>query len=191
MYLSLSFVFLGPYPQHMEVPRLGVELELQLPAYTIATATPDQSHVCGLNHGSQQRRILNSLSKTRDGTRSLMVPSRIHFCCATMGTPVTPFEIKAECSLEGLLFFFLSFFFLGLHLQHMEVPRLGVELELQLPAYATATWDLSCVCDPHHSLQQCWILNPVSEARDQTCALMDDRFVSAELLRKSLKTFLK
>ena len=30
-------------------------------------------------------------------------------------------------------------FFLGLHLQHMEVPRLGVESELQLPAYATAT----------------------------------------------------
>ena len=32
-----------------------------------------------------------------------------------------------------------TFFFLGSHLQHMEVPRLGVELELQLPAYATAT----------------------------------------------------
>ena len=29
--------------------------------------------------------------------------------------------------------------FLGLHLQHMEVPRLGVESELQLPAYTTAT----------------------------------------------------
>ena len=31
----------------MEVPRLGVELELQLPAYTtaIATAMPDLSHV--------------------------------------------------------------------------------------------------------------------------------------------------
>ena len=27
-------------------------------------------------------------------------------------------------------FFFVFFFFLGLYLQHMEVPRLGVELEL-------------------------------------------------------------
>ena len=27
------------------------------------------------------------------------------------------------------------FFFLGPHLQHMEVPRLRIELELQLPAY--------------------------------------------------------
>ena len=30
---------------HMEVPRLGIELELQLPAYTTATATPDPSHI--------------------------------------------------------------------------------------------------------------------------------------------------
>ena len=29
----------------MEVLRLGVESELQLPAYTTATATPDPSHV--------------------------------------------------------------------------------------------------------------------------------------------------
>ena len=34
----------------MEVPRLGVESELQLPAYTIATATPDLSHVFDLHH---------------------------------------------------------------------------------------------------------------------------------------------
>ena len=34
--------------------------------------------------------------------------------------------------------FFVFCLFLGLHLQHMEVPRLGVKLELQLPAYATA-----------------------------------------------------
>ena len=52
----------------------------------------------------------------------------------------------------------------------MEVPRLGVKLELQLPAYTTATGtqDLSCICDLHHSLGQRQILNPLSEARDQT-----------------------
>ena len=46
-----------------------------------------------------------------------------------------------------------SFFFfwvvLGLHLRHMEVPRLGIQLELQLPA--TAMWDLSHICNLHHS----------------------------------------
>ena len=25
----------------------------------------------------------------------------------------------------------------------------------------------------HHSSRQCWILNPLSEGRDQTCILMD------------------
>ena len=34
-------------------------------------------------------------------------------------------------------------------------------------------WDPSCVCNLHHSLWQCWILNPLSEARDRTCIFMD------------------
>ena len=65
------------YLWHMEVPRLGVQSELQLPAYTRATATPDPSHVCDLYHSSWQCRILNPLSKGRDRTCNLMVPSRI------------------------------------------------------------------------------------------------------------------
>ena len=62
-YLFISLVILGPHPWHMEVPRLGVELELQLPAFATATATPDPSLVCNLHHSSQQRRILKPLSK--------------------------------------------------------------------------------------------------------------------------------
>ena len=54
------FVFLGPHPWHMEVPRLGVESELQLLAYTTC-------------------RILNSLSKVRDQTHILMNASRVHY----------------------------------------------------------------------------------------------------------------
>ena len=42
---SVFFFFLGPYPQHMEVARLGVELELQLPVYTTATEMPDLSWI--------------------------------------------------------------------------------------------------------------------------------------------------
>ena len=62
---------------------------------------------------------------------------------------------------EGFLSFFLSLFIylflliLGLHLWHMEVPRPGIQSELQLPAYgtvkATAMGDVSRVCDLHHS----------------------------------------
>ena len=49
-----------------------------------------------------------------------------------------------ESSLEnrelcfGFVFVFVFVLLLGPHLQHMEVPRLGVESELQLPAYTTA-----------------------------------------------------
>ena len=51
--------------------------------------------------------------------------------------------------IRALLFFF--FVFLGLHPWHMEVLRLGVKLELQLPAYTTATamQDPSCIFDLH------------------------------------------
>ena len=76
--------------------------------------------------------------------------------------------------------FFVCFFvFLGLHQWHMEASGLGVELEMQLPAYATATAmpDLSCVCYRYHSSRQCHILNPLSEARDWTCILMDTNWV--------------
>ena len=49
--LFLLFCPLGLYLQHMEVPRLGAELELQLSVYTTATAMQDPSHTCGL-HGN-------------------------------------------------------------------------------------------------------------------------------------------
>ena len=79
--------FLGLHLRHIEVPRLGVESELQLPAYTTAT-TQDPSCVCYLHHSSWHRRILNPLSKARDHTCNLLVPSRICFCCTTTETPL-------------------------------------------------------------------------------------------------------
>ena len=74
-----SFFFLGLHPWHIEVARLGVTLELQLLAYTTATAMPDPSHVCKVHHSSRQRWLLNPLSEARDGTHNFMVPSRIRF----------------------------------------------------------------------------------------------------------------
>ena len=61
LFISTSFgLFLWLHPKHMEVPRLGVESELQLPACDIATATQDPSFVCNLHHSSRQRRILKT-----------------------------------------------------------------------------------------------------------------------------------
>ena len=53
----------------------------------------------------------------------------------------------------SILFYLLIFLvFLGLHLRKFpkEIPRLGVELELQLLAYTTATakQDPSCIWEP-------------------------------------------
>ena len=58
-FLSFFFCFLGLYPQHMEVPRLRVQSELQLPAYTTATAMEDPSQLWDLHHSSRQHWILN------------------------------------------------------------------------------------------------------------------------------------
>ena len=61
----------------------------------------------------------------------------------------------------------------------MEVLGQGVTVELQLQAYTTATamLDLGYICDLSHSLWQCHILNPLSEARNQTSILMDNMLV--------------
>jgi len=74
-----------------------------------------------------------------------------------------------------LFFFFFFFCFLGLHLWQMEIPRLGGQLELQL--LATAMQDPSCICNLHHSSQQCQIPDPLSEVRDWTRILMDTRWI--------------
>ena len=92
------FFFLGPHPWHMEVPRLGVESELQMPAYTTATATRDLSLVYDLHHSSLPCQIF-LLSETRDQTHILMDTIQVCFCWATTGAP-----------LLLLLFFFFCLF---------------------------------------------------------------------------------
>ena len=74
---GLSFFFLGPHPWHMDVPRLGVQSELQLLAYATVTATRDPSRICDLHCSSWQCQILNPLSKGRDRTHVLIDTSRV------------------------------------------------------------------------------------------------------------------
>ena len=83
-----SFILLRLHLWHMEDPRLGVESELQLPAYTTATAMPDLRCVCDLHHSSRHRWILNPLRRARDQTRILMDPSRVCYHWATTGRPL-------------------------------------------------------------------------------------------------------
>ena len=74
----------------MEVPRLGVESELQLPAYTGATAFRDLSRVCDLHHSSRRCWILNPLSKARGQTHILMDPSQVRLLLSHEGNSENP-----------------------------------------------------------------------------------------------------
>ena len=87
IFLFFFVLFLGPHRWHMEVPRIGVVLELWLPAYSIATATQAPSRVCHLHHSSQQCQIFHPLSETRGWTHILMDTSWVYYPWATMGTP--------------------------------------------------------------------------------------------------------
>ena len=71
--------------------------------------------------------------------------------------------------------FGLYILFLWPHPQDMEVAEVGVESELQLLACATAmaTLDPRYMCNLCHSLQQCRILNPLSNPRDGTYMLTE------------------
>ena len=82
-YVCMYFVFFGLHPWHMEAPRLGVQSELLLLAYTTAKPTRDPSLTCSLHHSSWQGQIFNPLSDAKDQTYVLMDTNQIHFCCTT------------------------------------------------------------------------------------------------------------
>ena len=69
----------------------------------------------------------------KDGTQALLLPPPSCACAPS-------------CTRCLSLFFFFFPVFSGPHLQHMEVARLGVQSELQVPAYTTDTTTL----DPSH-----------------------------------------
>ena len=85
--MEIFFFFLGLHLQNMEVPRLRTELELQLPAYTTATAIQNPSCICDLRQSSPLCQTLNPLIEARDRTHNLMVTSQVCFRCTTMRTP--------------------------------------------------------------------------------------------------------
>lgn len=85
-YYLFFLIFLGPHLWHREVPRLGVESELQLLACTTATAVLDQSCIFDRHHSSGKAGSFNPLSEARDRTRILMDISRVSTGAAT-GTP--------------------------------------------------------------------------------------------------------
>ena len=86
------FFFLGPHLWHMEIPRLGVKSELQLPTYTTDTATRDPSHICNLCCSLRQHQILSPMREARDQTRILTDTVRFLTLWATRGIPTAVSE---------------------------------------------------------------------------------------------------
>ena len=70
--------------------------------------------------------------------------------------------------LARVFYFLINFFFvfLGLHPQHMEVPRLGVESELHLPSYSHNNAKSEPRLQPTPYLMAILDPEPTSEARD-------------------------
>ena len=50
LFFFFLIFFLGSHPQHMEVPRLGVQTEMKLSACVTATATQDLICICNLHN---------------------------------------------------------------------------------------------------------------------------------------------
>ena len=75
-----------------------------------------------------------------------------------------------------LFFFFFSFYphFLGPYPRRMESSQARGQIR------ATARWDPSHIYNLHHNSRQCQIPDPLSQARNETCILLDTvRFDSA------------
>ena len=76
-----------------------------------------------------------------------------------------------------LYFNTICFWFVFLFLRVIPAAFGGSQPQLPASATATATWDLSLVCDLYHSTWQHQILDPPSEARNWTLILMDTSWV--------------
>ena len=89
-----------------------------------------------------------------------------------------PTDTRKRNELPSCCFVFFFFHFRATPPAYGSSQARG-RIRLQLLDYtiATATPDLSQVCNLHHSSWQCQILNPLSEARDQTHILVDTSWV--------------
>ena len=119
----------------MEVPRLGVESELQ-PQQRWIQAVSDLRHI------SWQHQIPDPLCETRDRTRILMDISQICFHCATTGTP-------------NIVFF--SFLCLSSFLGPLPVAYGGSQARCGIEAAATG------LCHSHINVRSCLDLHPAGK----------------------------
>ena len=145
-FFCFFFLFLGLHRKHMEVPRLRVELEVQLSAHPTATATQYPSRIYDLHHSSWQRWILTHWMRPGTEPTSSWIPVRF---------------ISAVPQGNSSFLSFYSFFMAVLH--HMETPRPEIKSKLQLwPDPLTHCIGPASKLHLHSDQRHCiWILNPL------------------------------
>ena len=104
---------------------------------------PDLSRNCNPHHSSWQHWILNPLIEARDRTRNLMV-FLVGFVSAAPRWELQPFIFK--------IYLFIYLFNFRAALAAYGNSRLGVQAELQLLAYITAT-----------ASPDCWLTNELGQ----------------------------
>lgn len=128
LYTIFSFLFfffiLRPYPQHMEVPRLGVELELQLQAYATAKAMPDLN-IWDLTTASSNARFIIHWTRPslKPESSQILIGLLTHW--ATMGTFLTFYALHTDVLKDGSISSFRSWCILLINLtraSHTHIP---------------------------------------------------------------------
>ena len=114
LFIYLFFCFLGPHLWHLKFPKLVVESELQLPAYTTATAMPDSSCIWNLHHSSVQCWILNPQRPGMEPATSWFLVGFVNHCTMT-GTPIRYglFTNSIDCNTS--LWFVCLYIYLFIH----------------------------------------------------------------------------
>ena len=108
--------------------------------------------------------------------KSGVIPGCLNHCISFLPkwAPLTPISSWQSWP-------FIYAFFLGVHLWHMEVPMLGVELELEPQPQQLGIWAKS-VTYPHSS-QQCQIPGPLRGIKSASSWILV-RFISAASQRE-------
>ena len=97
--------------------------------------------------------------------------------CSRMCHDSIPFSLLKSIPSCGYTIFFGLFMAAPTAYGHSQASGwIGATAEAYPTAIATP--DLNCICSLHCSLCHCWILNPLSQPRDQTCVVMDTAFGS-------------
>ena len=86
-----------------------------------------------------------------------------------LGSTFSPLTFSLSCTSIYFLLFFGGGHGLGPPMTYGSSQARGqIGTAAEIYIIATAIPDLSCICNLHHSSWQCWITDPLSEARDQT-----------------------